>query len=185
MSRSTAAHRAQVVGTRSLVSFPTFFRVLATLVVAIALALVATSGSYAFLSSSAPVKLLPGNDAVNVRLTAGTSSITISSPALDFTGFYPGLTRAGDATVTAAGAVNLSLSVASTTGTSASGFSVTVAPGLCSANAAAVASGPLGIIVAPGSTAAVCVRVGLATSSPATAVNTSTALSAVISGAQA
>ena len=185
MSRSRAAHRAQVAGTRSLLSFATFFRVLATLVVAIALALVATSGSYAFLSSSAPVKLLPGSDSTSVTLTAGTSGIAVSAPALDLTGFYPGLTRSADATVTASGSVSLALSVSSITGASATGFSVTIAPGLCAAKAPAVTTGSLGVTVAPGASTSICVTVGLATSAPASAINTSTTLSAVITGAQA
>ena len=185
MSRSRAAHRAQVAGTRSLLSFATFFRVLATLVVAIALALVATSGSYAFLSSSAPVTLLPGNDATSVRLTAGTAGLTVSAPALDLTGFYPGLTRSADASVTASGAISLALSVSSITGTGTTGFSVTIAPGLCSAKAPAVTTGSLGVTIAPGASTAICVTVGLATSSPASAINTSATLGAVITGAQA
>jgi len=185
MSRSRAAHRAQVAGTRSLLSFATFFRVLATLVVAIALALVATSGSYAFLSSSAPVKLLPGSDSTSVRLTAGTTSIAVSTPTLELTGFYPGLTRSADATVTVSGAVSLALSVSSITGTSTTGFSVTIAPGLCSAKAPAITTGSLGVTVAPGASTSICVTVGLATSAPATAINTSATLTAVITGAQA
>jgi hypothetical protein len=185
MSRSTAAHRAQVAGTRSLVSPGTFLRVLLTLVVAITLALIATNGTYAYLSSSAPVKLLPGSDATKVSITAGTSGLALGTPGVDLAAFYPGLTRSGDMTVTASGTVGLALSVTSITGTSSTGFGVTIAPGLCSANGTAVTTGSLGVTVAPGASASLCVRVALATSSPASAINTGTALAVVITGAQA
>jgi len=182
MSRS-AAHRAP--SARSLLSPVTVLKVMATLVVAITLALLATTGSYAYLTSSAPVKLLPGGNAGNVTITAGTASLAVTSAEVNLAALYPGVTRSGDVTVAATGTVGLALSISSTTGTSTTGYSITVAPGLCSANRAAVATGSIGVTVVPGTPTSLCVRVELSTSSPASAVNKSTPLTVVIAGAQA
>lgn len=183
MSRSTAAHRAPVSPLAPLFSSRSIIKAAALLTGAIVIALIATNGTYAFLSSSHAVPLTTASGAPAVTISAGNSALAISGSDISAMNLYPGESRASEFSVSASGSVSLALSVAST-GTSATGFTATVAKGTCASNSPGVASGSLGVILSPASSATVCVRVGLSVDAPANAVSTQGRIVVGITGAQ-
>ncbi|MGV8884217.1 MAG: hypothetical protein ACOH1T_01335 [Microbacteriaceae bacterium] len=147
---------------------------------AVALGLLGTGTSYAFLNAAAPA-------APTGTLQSGTATLAVSAGAVTLTNLYPGISRNGTFTVSNTGDVPLQLSVTSFTGpTAANGLSASLAPGVCPAGVAAgqVASGNVGSPLAVGATTSVCLTVAMSANAPAAMAGTTTTVTASILGTQ-
>lgn len=164
--------------------------------VAVAIAVIAAGGTYAFYSDSATT-------ASGMTLTAGNAALSVTSPlAVPATALYPGLTVAGTAAVRNTGTVPLQLRVAGLTppasatafsGALVVGVSAVATTGACTAATTparsgtftAVPTGAFGGVVAPGATSLVCVTVTLPASAPAGAAGAGAAsFSLAVNGVQ-
>lgn len=179
---------------RFSLSIPTIIKATLVMVVAVCLAVLATGGTYAYLNSSRPV-VIAGTSGTTATLTSGTSGLIVTTaPAAFGATFYPGVTQSADFAVSATGSADLALSVSSITGQGANGLVVTVAAAPCSAGAAGIASGALGItaiaplvydaVNTPASIMLLCLTVTMPANAPATAVGTTTPIAITISGVQ-
>jgi hypothetical protein len=152
--------------------------------VAVILALAGTGGTYAFLSSSRPILLVPTSGATSATITAGTANLAVAGPSLDAKNLYPGEIRSTNITVSTSGTVALGLSVSAITGTRLTSFVASVAGGSCASTAPPVTAGALRATVSPGAPVTLCVRIGLAPDAPATSTGTTGTIVIEISGTQ-
>lgn len=181
----TAAHRADALPRRSVFSLLSLAKAGAAVVVALVLSLSVVGGTYASLSSTQSVALVSSTGATSTTITAGSADLTVNADAISLTGLYPGISRSTQFTVGNSGTTSLALTLDSVSGlTAANGLAATVASGTCAAPGSAVASGSLGVTVAPASSAVLCLSVGLPTTAPATAQGATSALVVSISGVQ-
>ena len=179
MSRRTPAHRAQKPRF-SLLSLGLSALVLTT---AIVFSISASGGTYAYLSASQPVVLFNGS--TTATITAGTATLTVNSDTIGFANLYPGDSRSATITVGNTGVTALALSIAPITGPSTeNGLTAAVAPGTCPGTSAGVPSGPLGVTLAPGASAPVCLAVGMSTTAPSAAQSLGTTVTVALTGTQ-
>ncbi|MBC7591715.1 MAG: hypothetical protein H7226_11835 [Salinibacterium sp.] len=164
-----------------------------TVIVAVVLSVLAAGGSYAYLNSSSAVAVGAAG-ATSTTITSGTTGLVVSSNTIALAGLYPGVTRTADFTVSASGSADLILSVTSITGQSTNGLDIRVAAGTCAAPGTAITSGSLGVkaiaaqsydsTTTPASTVPLCLVVAMLVNAPATAVNTTTAITVNLTGDQ-
>ncbi|MGV8852217.1 MAG: TasA family protein [Rhodoglobus sp.] len=151
----------------------------AILAIAVALGLVGTGGTYAYLNSSATAT--PGSS-----ISAGTAALTVGSQSLTWSALAPGKSVTGTFTITNTGDVPLVLSatIATTMTPSATAnpFTITVADGACPSSG--VPSGSLSSTLAAGATTSACLVVTLPTNAPSSAQSASAAIAASIVGVQ-
>lgn len=144
---------------------------------AIAVGLLGTGGTYAFLNASNT------SDSAAV-LTAGTAELSVTNPAA-MAGFYPGQTQWKTFTVTNTGHVTLGLSVTSTNvSNTTSELQARVAKGNCKSEPVGVASGALQQSVMPGKTVTLCLVVKLPAPADATAAGESATVTIKVLGTQ-
>lgn len=147
--------------------------------IAIAIALIGTGGTYAYLNSSATA-------APASILSAGTSALTVGSQSLNWSALTPGKSVTGTFSITNTGDVPLVLSatVAATMTPSALAdpFTISVVNGACPASG--VPSGSLNNTLAAGASTSACLVVTLPMNAPASAQSASAAITATISGVQ-
>jgi hypothetical protein len=180
MSRRTAAHRAQ----HPRFTLRSLGTSAAALLAAIVLSVSAAGGTYAYLSSAQSVTLT-GAGATTATITAGTATLTVGTEAITLAGLYPGETRTTPVAVGNSGTTALALSLDGITGpTSANGLTAAVAPGSCPGTAPGVTAGPLGLALPAGATGTVCLAIGMATSAPAAAQNSSSTVTIALTGTQ-
>jgi hypothetical protein len=180
MTRRTPAHRAP----KPRFSLLSLGAGAAVLLAGIVFSASAAGGTYAYLSSSQPVVLVSGG-ATTATINAGTATLAVNADAISLANLYPGDARTSTITVTNTGSVSLALGVDSITGaTAANGLVATVAPGACPGTGTPVTAGPLGTTIAPAGSASICLAVGMATSAPATAQNTSSSIAVALTGTQ-
>lgn len=204
MPRRTPAHRADVVR-RGALTVANFGKTSAALVAAMIIALVAANGTFAYFRSQSSVALVPASSSTTATVTAGTASLSVSTPAA-FAAVYPGSLSRSSVVVTNTGNVTLALTIGSLVGpTTPTPFSqsltVTVFPvsagNPCSGTAAAPAgswsgtfasssTASLSTTVAAGATSTLCISLALATAAPVTAASSSAAaFSLAVGGEQA
>jgi hypothetical protein len=156
----------------------------AVLVTAIVFSVSAAGATYAYLTASTQVVLVSSGE-TTATITAGTATLTVNADAISLTGLYPGDVRRAPVTVTNTGTTALALSVDSIVGTSTTnGLTASVAAGACPGTGTAVASGPIGVTVAPGASTVVCLAVGMALTAPSAAQSVSSTITANILGVQ-
>jgi hypothetical protein len=203
MPRHAPVHRADAVRPRWF-SVAGFAKTSAALVVAIFLALFAANGTYAYLTSRPPLAVVPSSGATTATLSAGTASLTVSTPAA-FAALYPGSISRQSVVVTNNGNITLSLTVGTLAGPStptpfSENMTVTVFPvsagNPCSGTAAAPAgswggtfasssTASIATSVAAGNTATLCISLSLLSTAPVLAASSASApFSLVIGGDQ-
>lgn len=151
----------------------------AVLAVAVSIGLIGTSGTYAYLNTSA-------NATPVSTISAGTAALTVGSQSLNWSALAPGNSVTGTFTITNTGDVPLILSAAiaaTATGSSTTNpFTVSVANGACPASG--TPTGTLNSTLAAGASTSACLVVTLPTNAPASAQSTNVAITATISGVQ-
>jgi predicted ribosomally synthesized peptide with SipW-like signal peptide len=144
---------------------------------AIAIGLLGTGGTYAYLNASA------ASDSA-VTIAAGTAALTVTNP-VGITNFYPGLTQRKAFSVRNDGDVRLGLSVSSiSSSNSNSQLVVSVATGDCNGTSAGITSGDLGVALDPKVSASLCLVVTLPANATAKAAGQSTNLTIDLQGTQ-
>jgi len=156
-----------------------FIKATLVLVVAIALGLTGTGGTYAYLNAAATAT--PGS-----TVSAGTAALTVGSQSLSWANMAPGGSRTGTFTITNTGDVPLILSAAiaatMTPSSVSNPFTISVANGSCPASG--VPAGTLNGTLAAGATTSACIVVTLPASAPSSAQSASAAIAATINGVQ-
>jgi hypothetical protein len=166
MHRRRAAHRADVAPPRARFSLRTALAALATTLLAVVIALVATSGTYAYLASSQTIALLPATGSTTATIKAGSSGLVTGGAAIALTGLYPGSpVQSADFTVASTGVSPQDLTFTTTGATVANGLTVQVAPGTCASGGTPITAGAVGT-VNPAATVALCLRVGMSIDTP-------------------
>ena len=186
MARKIAAHRA-VAPPAAKPSAPAtkLTKVAAGTAIAIVLAVIASNGSYAFLTASHTIPLVPATGSTSATITAGTANLLLSGATITAPNLYPGEVRPVNVSVSTSGTVPLTLGVSSISGTTSTTFTATVAPGPCANNLPAVTSGTIGNTVTPTTPATLCVRIGLAAAAPANTVGANGTIVINLIGTQA
>jgi len=159
-------------------------KAVAVLILAVAIGLIGTGGTYAYLNASTTVA--PGS-----TISAGTAALVVGSQSLNWSNLAPGQSVTGTFSITNNGDVPLALSATSavtitpaspSTSLRADTFVVTVANGACPSSG--VPTTALSGTLAKGATTNACLVVTLSVNAVSAAQSASAAITATISGVQ-